>query len=120
MGGQTPITPGPHRVILRLQRPSRLRNTQGSQSMLRRHTRLALTLALFAFAACSLPQAGAAVIPGVKQRPLYVPGHVIVKYKLDTEVSEHLAALQMLAAKEEHALGSVPRLNLVQLPADRK
>jgi hypothetical protein len=86
--------------------------------MIRRHPHLSLSLALFALAAASLLPASAAEVAVAKQRPLYVPGRVIVKYKLGAGFTEHLEALQMLAAKEEHALGTVSRLSLVQLPAD--
>ncbi|MGE5626394.1 MAG: S8 family serine peptidase, partial [Bacillota bacterium] len=62
------------------------------------------------------PLAPAAVYPRAQQRPLYVPGQVIVKYKVGADLNRRVAALQALAVQEERGLGSIPRLNVLTLP----
>lgn len=83
--------------------------------MLRNSSCLALAAALLL--ASAWQTADAAAIPHAKQRPLYVPGRLIVKYKEGLTPAQHLATLRLLSAADEHELAGVPRLNVLKLPA---
>ena len=73
-----------------------------------------------AFLTASLLLAGApvtaATYPASMQRPLYVPGEVVVKYKPGMQLELKAAALRDLSVQEEKPLGGIPRLNVLRLP----
>lgn len=58
----------------------------------------------------------AAAVSMMKQRPLYVPGRLIVKYKPGVAQAQHLAALKLLSAGDERELAGVARLTVLKLP----
>lgn len=79
------------------------------------HCRLALRSLGAALCFVSLT-AGAARVTGGQQRPLYVPGQVIVKYKGGLEGLEaHAAALRAAEAQEERGLAGIRGLNVLTL-----
>jgi hypothetical protein len=79
-------------------------------------SRLLTLLPILLLALTALP-GSAAVFVGKPQRPLFVPGQLIVKYKAEAALERRVAALHDLAVQEEHPLGGIPRLNLITLPA---
>jgi hypothetical protein len=79
--------------------------------------RSCLTLAITLLLALVWQPAMGASISKAKQRPLYVPGRLIVKYKPGVAAAQHLAALKLLSAGDERELAGVPRLTMVTLPA---
>lgn len=68
------------------------------------------------FMGAALPPAAAAVYPGAPQRPLFVPGQVIVKYKPGFRLDLKAAALRDISVQEERPLAGIPRLNVLRLP----
>lgn len=79
-------------------------------------TRFLALLPILFLALTALP-GSAAVFIGKAQRPLYVPGQLIVKYKAEAALERRVEALHALEAEEERPLGGIPRLNLLTLPA---
>ncbi|HEY3645586.1 MAG TPA: hypothetical protein VGM16_09640, partial [Gammaproteobacteria bacterium] len=76
-----------------------------------------LALAAVLVLASAWQPADAAAVSKATQRPLYVPGRLIVKYKEGLSPEQHLAALHLLSAGDERELAGMQRVTLLKLPA---